>query len=100
MENDYLEDLELKVLSLIDEDIERNPSNVFPVDVEYWKKLKKLTEGVEVDINAPITDDMVFTLCQIAKTEVQEGKGLTVEDTLEKLRENRKKVIDNDDYLC
>lgn len=55
---DLCESLEREVLSHIDKDIENNPSSLIPVPVEYWERINKLTAGVEVDLDAPFTDDV------------------------------------------
>lgn len=38
--------------------------------------------------------DDIFELCKISQQEIREGRGMTVQEALEKLKENRKKVVD------
>ena len=38
--------------------------------------------------------DSIVELCKIARQQVAEGKSMTVQEALERLKENRKKMID------
>lgn len=48
--------LEEEALSLIDKDIDTNPEGILLVTNELWDKVKELTQGVEVDLDASLTD--------------------------------------------
>ena len=44
-------------LTFLENDMKNNPQNITPVPVAFWEHVKALTAGVEVDLDAPITDD-------------------------------------------
>lgn len=44
-------------LNFLENDMKKNPHNIHAVPVEYWERINKLTAGVEVDLDAPFTDD-------------------------------------------
>ena len=44
-------------LSFLENDMKKNPQNIVPVPVAFWDSIKALTAGVEVDLDAPLTDD-------------------------------------------
>lgn len=46
-----------KFLSFIEDDMKKNPQNIAPVPVVFWEGIKALTAGVEVDLDAPLTDN-------------------------------------------
>ncbi|EHM1384277.1 type II toxin-antitoxin system PrlF family antitoxin [Salmonella enterica] len=47
---------ERKFAELLDKDMEQNPSNVHPAG-EMFSKIRELTQSVEVDLDAELTDD-------------------------------------------
>jgi len=49
---------EAAFLALIDDDIRRNPSRLVPITEELMSRLQELVQGVEVDLNAPLPDDI------------------------------------------
>jgi hypothetical protein len=49
---------EAAFLALIDDDIRRNPSRLVPITEELMARLQELVQGVEVDLNAPLPDDI------------------------------------------
>jgi len=48
---------ESQFLAYLESDISTHPENIIPVSVAYWERIKALTAGVEVDLDAPLTDD-------------------------------------------
>ena len=44
-------------LTFLENDMKKNPQNIHPVPTVFWESIKALTAGVEVDLNAPLTDD-------------------------------------------
>lgn len=44
-------------LAFLENDMKKNPQNIHPVPAVFWERAKALTAGVEVDLDAPITDD-------------------------------------------
>lgn len=44
-------------LTFLENDMKNNPQNIQPVPVMFWERAKALTAGVEVDLDAPLTDD-------------------------------------------
>ena len=44
-------------LSFLEKDMKNNPQNIHAVPVFAWESIKALTAGVEVDLDAPLTDD-------------------------------------------
>jgi antitoxin PrlF len=46
-----------KFLDFIEDDMKKNPQNIAPVPVVFWEGIKALTAGVEVDLDALITDN-------------------------------------------
>ena len=44
-------------LTFLENDMKNNPQNIQPVPVTFWERAKALTAGVEVDLDAPLTDD-------------------------------------------
>lgn len=47
----------LKFLNFLENDMKKNPQKIAPVPALFWEKIKALTAGVEVDLDAPLTDD-------------------------------------------
>jgi len=48
---------EEKFLDLLDKSMLENPELVKPISKDLWNKIKELTEGVNADIDAPLTDE-------------------------------------------
>lgn len=44
-------------LSFLENDMMKNPQNIHQVPEAFWSGIKALTAGVEVDLDAPLTDD-------------------------------------------
>lgn len=44
-------------LSFLENDMKTNPQNIHQVPAAFWTGIKALTAGVEVDLDAPLTDD-------------------------------------------
>ena len=44
-------------LSFLENDMIKNPQNIHQVPAAFWAGIKALTAGVEVDLDAPLTDD-------------------------------------------
>lgn len=44
-------------LTFLENDMKNNPQNIHQVPVAFWAGIKALTAGVEVDLDAPLTDD-------------------------------------------
>lgn len=47
----------LNFLTFLENDMKKNPHNIHAVPVAVWENIKTLTAGVEVDLDAPLTDD-------------------------------------------
>lgn len=47
----------LNFLTFLENDMKKNPQNIHAVPVAVWDSIKTLTAGVEVDLDAPLTDD-------------------------------------------
>lgn len=45
------------ILDFVDEEIERHPERLCVVDTAFAERLRALTEGVEVDLDAPLPDE-------------------------------------------
>lgn len=43
-------------LSFLENDMKKNPQHIQPVPVALWAGIKELTAGVEVDLDAPLTN--------------------------------------------
>lgn len=43
-------------LSFLETDMKQNPQHIKPVPKKLWAEVKELTVGVEVDLDAPLTD--------------------------------------------
>ncbi|EFM17744.1 type II toxin-antitoxin system PrlF family antitoxin [Pantoea sp. aB] len=48
---------EAEFLAYLENNISTHSENIIPVSVAYWERIKALTAGVEVDLDAPLTDD-------------------------------------------
>lgn len=46
-----------KFMDFIEDDMKKNPQNIAPLPVVLWEGIKALTAGVEVDLDALITDN-------------------------------------------
>jgi len=44
-------------LNFLENDMKKNPQHIHAVPVAVWESIKTLTAGVEVDLDAPLTDD-------------------------------------------
>ncbi|WP_312983740.1 type II toxin-antitoxin system PrlF family antitoxin [Atlantibacter sp.] len=44
-------------LSFLANDIQRNPSQIHALDTAFWADVDALTEGVDVDLDAPLNDE-------------------------------------------
>lgn len=44
-------------LTFLENDMKKNPQNIHQVPAALWAGIKALTAGVEVDLDAPLTDD-------------------------------------------
>lgn len=44
-------------LSFLADDMMNNPQNIRLVTVDFWEGIETLTAGIEVDLDAPLTDD-------------------------------------------
>ena len=44
-------------LAFLENDMKKNPHHIHPVPVAFWAGIQELTAGVEVDLDAPLTDD-------------------------------------------
>lgn len=44
-------------LTFLENDMKKNPQNIAPVPAMFWESIKALTAGVEVDLDAPLTDN-------------------------------------------
>ncbi|WP_289368063.1 type II toxin-antitoxin system PrlF family antitoxin [Pantoea stewartii] len=44
-------------LNFLESDMKNNPKNIHAVPVAFWESIKALTAGVDVDLDAPFTDD-------------------------------------------
>lgn len=57
-QNDEQDDpIVLNFLNFLEHDMKANPQNIHTVPLTVWKSIKALTAGVEVDLDAPLTDD-------------------------------------------
>lgn len=52
-----LTDYEKNMLRLLDEDMANHPGQIKPVNAEKWAQVMELVGGVEVDLDAPLTED-------------------------------------------
>ncbi len=57
-------------------------------------QLMSMFEKAEDRIFSEEQLDSLSEMCKIAKQEIREGKSMTPEEAIERLRENRKKVVD------
>lgn len=44
-------------LTFLEQDMVNNPQHIQSVPIEFWSGLEKLVAGIEVDLDAPLTDD-------------------------------------------
>ena len=44
-------------LTFLENDMKNNPQNIHQVPAAFWAGIKAFTAGVEVDLDAPLTDD-------------------------------------------
>ncbi|MDO6406860.1 type II toxin-antitoxin system PrlF family antitoxin [Pantoea phytobeneficialis] len=44
-------------LAFLENDMKKNPHHIQPVPAAFWTGIQELTAGVEVDLDAPLTDD-------------------------------------------
>lgn len=44
-------------LTFLENDMKTKPQNIHPVPALFWESIKELTAGVNVDLDAPLTDD-------------------------------------------
>jgi len=44
-------------LDFLEGDMKKNPQNIHAVPVAFWESINTLTAGVEVDLDAPLTDN-------------------------------------------
>lgn len=44
-------------LSFLEKDMITNPQRIQPVTASFWAGIEELTAGIEVDLDAPLTDD-------------------------------------------
>lgn len=44
-------------LSFLANDIQHNPSQIHALDTAFWDDVEALTEGVDVDLDAPLADE-------------------------------------------
>lgn len=56
--NEDLTSYEQEMLDRIDRDIDENPECLVPLSEAMLQKIAELTEGVEVDLDAPIEGDV------------------------------------------
>lgn len=44
-------------LNFLEKDMKENPRHIYPVPVALWNKINELTAGIDIDLDAPLTDD-------------------------------------------
>lgn len=44
-------------LNFLENDMVKNPQNIRAVSTDLWSSIEELTAGIEVDLDAPLTDD-------------------------------------------
>jgi antitoxin PrlF len=44
-------------LSFLEKDMVKNPQRIQPVTADFWSGIEELTAGINVDLDAPLTDD-------------------------------------------
>lgn len=47
----------VQFLAFLENDMKKNPQHIQPVPMDLWARAKELTAGIEVDLDAPLTDD-------------------------------------------
>ena len=46
-----------KFLNFLAEDMSKNPQNIKPITTELFNRIKSLTDGIEVDLDAPLSEE-------------------------------------------
>lgn len=56
-EQDHSDPIVSDFLEFLENDMKNNPQNIQPIPVDLWDSIKVLTKGIEVDLDAPLTDN-------------------------------------------